>query len=63
MKEKQIAPRAAGRWEKGPLLYCPIEIFFLLKVGRGTNVGSRKMWFSPTGRAKLPISVFVQKGF
>ena len=27
-----------------------------------TNVGSRKMWFSPIGLAQLPISVLVQLG-
>ena len=33
--------------------------FYPLKMGV-TNVGSRKMWFSPIGLAQLPISVLVQ---
>ena len=45
--------------EEHPLLYCPIGVFNLLKMG-STKVGSRKMLFSPIGLAQLPISVLVQ---
>ena len=35
--------------------------FYPLKMWGGvTNVGSRKMWFSPIGLAQLPLSVLVQ---
>ena len=46
---KQIAPRAAGRWEKRPPpRNCPIGVFLSLKDGGGGyHRGSRKMWFLP----------------
>ena len=58
---KQRAPRMTGMGEKSP---PPLSYrgFYPLKMGGGTNVGSRKMWFSPTGLAQLLISVLVQKG-
>ena len=60
MKGKQIAPRVAGRGEKSPLARLSSRGFYLLKVGRGTKVGSRKMWFSPIGLVQLPASVLGQ---
>ena len=56
---KQIAPRAAGRGRRVPSLLS-YKDFYLLNVGRGTNVGSRKMCFFPIGLTQLPISVLVQ---
>ena len=44
---KQKAPGVTGRGEKSPLSLLSHRVFYLLKVGRGTKVGSRKMWFSP----------------
>ena len=55
---KQIAPRTAGR-EKSPLSPLSYRGFYPLKMG-GTNMESRKMWFSPTDLAQLPTSVLVQ---
>ena len=49
-------------WERGrraPLL--SYRGFYPLKMG-STNVESRRMWFSPTGLAQLPVSVLVQLG-
>ena len=59
MKGKQIAPRAAARGEKSPLSLLSYSGFYSLKMG-GTNMGSRKLWFSPIGLAQLPLSVLVQ---
>ena len=44
--------------EESPSLLSYIS-FYPLKM-EGTNVGSRKMWFSPIGLVQLPISVLVQ---
>ena len=60
IKEKQIAHGATGRGEKNPPSLLSYRDFYLLEVGRGTSVGSRKIWFSPSGLAQLSISVFVQ---
>ena len=60
IKGKLIAPRVAGRGEKSPLSLLSYRGFYLLKVGRGTKVGFRKMWFSPIGLVQLPVSVLVQ---
>ena len=50
-------------WEGGeePPLSIVLRGFYPLKMG-GTNVGSRKIWFSPIGLAQLPISVLIQLG-
>ena len=56
---KQIAPRAAETGEKIPCSLLSYRGFHPLKLG-GTNVGSRKMWFSPIGLAQVTISVLVQ---
>lgn len=60
IKGKQIAPRAAGRGKKSPLSLLSFRDFNSLKLGVGTNVGSREMSSSPIGLAQLPVSVLVQ---
>ena len=56
---KQIAPRAAGRGQKSSHSPLSYRGFYPIKMG-GTNMGSRKMQFSPIGLAQLPLSVLVQ---
>lgn len=43
---KQIAPRMGGRGKKIPPYspHCPLGVFYPLKMGVVTSVGSRKMW-------------------
>ena len=60
IKEKQIAPRTAGMGEKSPCSLLSYRGFYPLKMGGGTNVGSRKMWLSPISLTQLPVSVPVQ---
>ena len=60
LKASRQLPGLLGGGRRAPFLYCPLGIFLFLKVGGGTNVGSRDMWFSSTGLAQLPISVLVQ---
>lgn len=57
------ANSSQGCWEMGEGQPPSLSYrgFYPLKMG-GTNVGSRKIWFSPIGLAQLPISVLIQLG-
>ena len=55
---KQIAPRTPGRGEEEYPSLLSYRGLYPLKMG-GANMGSRKMWFSPIGLVRLPISVLV----
>ena len=46
LQESKELPGLLGGGEEPPSLLSYRD-FYLLKVGGGTNVGSRKMWFSP----------------
>ena len=55
-ESKQLSGQLGGGAESPSLLSH--RGFYPLKMG-GTNMGSRKMWFSPIDLAQLPISVLV----
>ena len=49
-----------GGGQKAPFLYCPIGVFYPLKVG-GTNVGSGKLGFLiPLALLNYLLSVLIQ---
>ena len=61
LQESKQLPGQAGRGEKSPPSLLSHRGFYPLKM-EGTNMGSRKMWFSPIGLVQLPMLVLVQEG-
>ena len=61
LQESKQLPGQAGSGEKSPHSLLSYRGFYPLRM-EGTNVGSRKMWFSAIGLAPLPVSVLVQWG-
>ena len=59
-QESKQLPGQTRRGKKSPPSLLSSRGFYPLKMGV-TNVGSRKMWFSPIGLVQLPILVLAQK--
>ena len=57
----QIAPKDSWEGEAASPSLLSYRGFYPLKMGV-TNVGSKKMWFSPIGLALSPVLVLVQYG-
>ena len=60
LQDSTQLPGQAGRGKKSPLLLS-YRGFYPLKM-EVPHMGSRKLWLSPIGLARLPVSVPVHQG-